>query len=139
MNVVVDTSVWSLVLRRDAVDERNVHVRAFRECIGAGHWLSLLGPILQELLDGLRSQRQFSRLLAVLEPVPLIPLHRSTYILAAQIRKDCRRKGIQAGRPTDFLIAAACVEYGYPLLAADRNFERIASNIDLVLIPAPAN
>ncbi len=136
MNIVVDTSVWSLVLRRDAVDERNAHVRAFRECVGAGHWLFLLGPILQELLDGLRSQRQFSRLLAVLEPVPLAPLHRSTYILAAQMRNDCGKKGIQAG-PTDFLIAAACVESGYPLLAADRDFERIAGNTDLLLLPRP--
>lgn len=135
MNIVVDTSVWSLVLRRGVVDEQDVHVRAFRACIDDGHELVLLGPILQELLDGLRSERQFSRLLSVLRPVRLAPIHRDTYVLAARMRNRCRKKGVQAG-PTDFLIAAACVESGYPLLTADRDFERIAACTELILVPS---
>jgi predicted nucleic acid-binding protein len=137
VNLAVDTSVWSLVLRRDLVNERDAHVRAFRACIEAGHGLFLVGPILQELLDGLRSERQFSRLLSVLKAVPLAPLHRNTYVLAAQLRNDCRRKGVQAGA-VNFLIAAACVESGYPLLTADQDFERIAGCTELVLFPCDA-
>lgn len=94
----------------------------------------MLGPILQELLDGLRSAQQSARLLSVLKPIPLAPLRRQTYVLAAQMRNDCRKKGIQAG-PTDFLIAAACVESGYPLLTADQDFDRIAACTELVLVP----
>jgi predicted nucleic acid-binding protein len=135
VNLVVDTSVWSLILRRDRVNEHDAHVRTFRACIDAGHGLFLLGPIVQELLDGLRSAQQFSRLLSALEPFPLAPLNRTTYVLAAQMRNDCRRKGIQAG-PTDFLVAAACVESGLPLLTADRDFERIAGQTELILVPA---
>lgn len=134
MNIVVDTSVWSLVLRRDLVNEDDMHVRTLRACVEAGHGLVLLGPILQELLDGLRSTKQFSRLLSVLEPIPLAPLNRGTFVLAARIRNECRKKGIQAG-PTDFLIAAACVEAGYPLLTADQDFQQIAKCIELVLVP----
>ncbi len=137
MNIVVDTSVWSLVLRRDHVDERQAHVRTLRNCIDAGHGLFLLGPILQELLDGLRSERQFSHLLAVLKPIPMAPLRRETYVLAAGIRNDCRKKGIQAG-PTDFLIAAACIDLAYPLLTADQDFEHIAACTELVLVPSAA-
>jgi hypothetical protein len=135
VNIVIDTSVWSLVLRRDRVDERQEHVRTFRACIEAGHGLFLLGPILQELLDGLRSPKQFARLLSVLEPFPLAPLGGETYILAARMCNDCRKKGIQAGQ-TDFLIAAACVESGYPLLTADQDFHRIAACTELVLVPS---
>jgi predicted nucleic acid-binding protein len=134
VNIVVDTSVWSLVLRRDTVNEHDAHVRAFRACIEAGHGLVLLGPILQELLDGLRSAKQFTRLLSVLEPFPMATLDRGTFVLAARMRNECRNNGIQAG-PTDFLIAAACVESGWPLLTADRDFQRIAASTGLVLIP----
>lgn len=134
MNIVVDTSVWSLFLRRETVNENNAHVRTFRSCVEAGHGLVLLGPILQELLDGLRSARQFNRLLDVLKPIPMAPLARETFVLAARIRNDCRKKGIQAG-PTDFLIAAACVESGWPLLTADRDFQRIATRAKLILVP----
>ena len=132
--MAVDTSVWSLVLRRGLVDEQDVHVRAFRACIDAGHGLFLVGPVLQELLDGLSSARQFSRMLAVLEPFPLAPICRGTYVLAARMRNECRGKGVQAG-PADFLIAAACVEFAYPLLTADKDFQRIAGCTELILLP----
>ncbi len=94
----------------------------------------LVGPILQELLSGLRSKRQFSSLLAVLRPVPITPVDRATYVLAAEMSNACRSEGIQAGS-VDFLIAAACVQSGLPLLTSDRDFDRIASVTDLVLVP----
>jgi predicted nucleic acid-binding protein len=122
-----------MVLRRDRVDEEHAHVRLFRSCIEAGHRLFLLGPVLQELLDGIRSAQQFSRLLSALAPMPLAPLRRDTYVLAAKMRNDCRTIGIQAS-PTDFLIAAACIDSGYPLLTTDKDFERIATYSGLVLI-----
>lgn len=134
MNLVVDTSVWSLVLRRQLVREDDPHVRAFRACIEAEHEVCIVGPILQELLDGLRSPHQFSRLLSVLRPVPLVALHRSTFVLAARMSNHCRERGIQAGA-VDFLIAAACVESGWPLLTADQDFQRIAGCTELALFP----
>lgn len=135
MNLVVDTSVWSLVLRRPAVDEAEPHVRAFRLCVARGDEICLLGPILQELLDLLKSPQQSQRLLKLLQPFPLLPLERNTYVLAAELRNDCRRRGIQAG-PTDFLIAAACIEARCPLLTADKDFERIATATRLTLVLA---
>mgnify|MGYP000846914840 FL=1 len=134
MNLVVDTSVWSLVLRRQRVDAEDPFVRAFHAHVNAGHGLFLVGPILQELLDGLRSEKQLTQLLAALDPFPLVPLTRQTFVLAARMRTDCRRKGVQAGS-VDFLIAAACVEAGFPLLTADEDFARIARCTELILAP----
>ena len=133
MNLVVDTSVWSLVLRRGNVDEENGWVRAFRKRMEDGDEVSLLGPILQELLDGLRRPEQFKRLQKILEPFPIEPLTREIYIQAAQLGNECRRRGVQAG-PTDFLIAAACVEWNTPLLTADGDFSRIARHSALRLL-----
>jgi predicted nucleic acid-binding protein len=133
LNLVVDTSVWSLVLRRPQVDETNPYVRAFRAHIGAEDGVFLTGNVLQELLDGLRSKQDFERLQHILEPFPLVPIHRTTYVAAAELRQRCRTNGIQAG-PIDCLIAAACIEQGFPLLSADQDFTYIAKYSDLVLL-----
>ncbi|MDH4186574.1 MAG: PIN domain-containing protein [Nitrospira sp.] len=134
MNLVVDTSVWSLVLRRPQVMDDDPHVRAFRWHLDAGDGLFLMGNILQELLDGLLSKRQFDRLLPLLEPYPLLELDRDTYVEAARLRALCRSKGVNAG-PIDFLIAAACCRHGFPLLTADKDFQHIAKHCDLVTLP----
>lgn len=134
MNLVVDTSVWSLVLRRSRIDENNPHVRAFRHHVDAGDGLFLMGNILQELLDGLRSTTQIDRLAALLDSFPLLELNRETYVTAARLRFACRSRGIIAG-PVDFLIAAACCQHGFPLLTADNDFSRIAAHCDLVVLP----
>lgn len=135
MNLVVDTSVWSVVLRRPRVDEDDPYVRAFRWHLESGDGLFLVGNILQELLDGLRSTKQFDRLLALLDPYPLLDLDRQTYVAAARLQSVCRSKGVSAGS-IDFLIAAACCQHGFPLLTVDKDFVRIAGYCDLVTIPA---
>jgi predicted nucleic acid-binding protein len=86
------------------------------------------------LLDGLRSPKQFDRLVNLLEPFPLLEVDRSTYVAAAKLRTACRTKGVLAG-PIDFLIAAACCQHGYPLLTADQDFSRIDKHCDLVVLP----
>ncbi|HKN87459.1 MAG TPA: PIN domain-containing protein [Nitrospiraceae bacterium] len=93
----------------------------------------MTGHVLQQLLDGLRNKQDFDRLQHILEPFPLVPLNRSAYIAAAQLRQRCRVNNVQAG-PMDCLIAAACIEHGFPLLTADRDFTYIAKHSDLVIL-----
>lgn len=132
MNIVVDTSVWSLVLRRKQIDESLIHVIAFKSCIDGGANIHLLGIVLQELLDGLKSEKDQARLLKYLTPFPFLPASKETHIQAALLRNECRRKGIQAS-PADFLISASCIENGFPLLTCDDDFKLIAKYSDLVL------
>ncbi len=134
MNIVIDTCVWSLVLRRQRLDTANEWVRAFHAHMGRGDAIHLTGPILQELLEGLGNTRDFDRLVEVLRPFPLVALGRDTYIAAARLRNACQRAGIQTGH-IDVLIAAACIENGLPLLTSDADFARIAEHCELVLLP----
>jgi predicted nucleic acid-binding protein len=134
VNLVVDTSVWSLILRRPKIEEDNPFVQAFCDHLTAEDGIFLIGNILQELLDGLRSPHQFQRLIHFLEPFPLLKLSRATYVEAARLRSHCRGKGIQGG-PVDFLIAFACIEHGFPLLTADPDFLRIARHSESVVLP----
>lgn len=132
MNLIVDTSVWSLVLRRTKIDHENQHVKIFKNCLQNGDNIHLLGNILQELLDGLSRETDQNRLLKTLTPFPLIKPERDDYIQAARLRNLCRKKGIQAS-PVDFLISATCAKRGYPLLTSDQDFFRIAKHCDLHL------
>lgn len=132
MGIVVDTSVWSLVLRRGQVDESHFHVRAFREAAEQGE-VFLLGPVLQELLDGVKQASHFEKLLQILEPFPIVSPERKTYVEASRLRNLCRSKGIQAS-PVDFFIAASCIEKHHDLLTTDQDFERIARHSKLELV-----
>ncbi|HPD15136.1 MAG TPA: PIN domain-containing protein [Planctomycetota bacterium] len=134
MNIVIDTCVWSLVLRRPRPDAANEWVRAFHAHVTRGDEIHLIGPILEELLEGLRLARDFDRLVEALRSFPLVPLGRDTYVAAARLRNACQRRGVQAGH-TDALIAAACIEQGLPLLTSDTDFARIAEHCELILLP----
>jgi predicted nucleic acid-binding protein len=133
VNLVVDTSVWSLLLRREHHDENNSYLIRLRKSLQSEDTVYLIGQILQELLDGLRSQDQFELLISFFEPFPLIELVREDFIHAARLKNYCRGKGVQAGS-VDFLIAAACERRNVPLLTSDRDFERISKHSDLLLL-----
>lgn len=133
MNIVVDTSVWSLLLRRHRIDYKNSFVLTFQHLIDHGHTIHLVGVILQELLDGVAKTTDFERLLTLLQPFPLLPFSRETFIAASRLRNACRKRGVQA-TAADFLIAASCIEYGYPLLTADKDFSSIAKYSELNLV-----
>ena len=130
MNVLVDTSAWSLALRRDA-PAAGREVEALKAAIAAGD-ACLTGSILQEVLQGFPSIERQRRLIEYLAPFPLLGLHRGDYVYAAEIRNKCRTKGIQIST-IDAQIAAAAIDHRCRLLTADRDFERIARHFPLRL------
>lgn len=132
MNVVVDTSVWSLALRRRS-QESPSSVEKLTRLIQDGESIFLLGVILQELLQGLRAQKDFNRLREYLAAFPLVELKREDYIEAARLRNRCAAKGVQAGT-IDFLIAAICLRYQCLLLTTDNDFIAIARCAPLKLL-----
>jgi len=54
MKVIVDTSVWSLALRRNK-DDSPAPVQELRHIIH-DHRVQMMGPIGQEILSGIRSK-----------------------------------------------------------------------------------
>ena len=57
MKVIVDTSVWSLALRRSK-DIENEYVEELEELIKEVR-AQLIGPVRQDLLNGIRSEKQY--------------------------------------------------------------------------------
>jgi len=123
MNVVVDTSVWSLALRRGAPRGTSVE-RELAELIGEGRVL-MLGVIRQELLSGIRATEQFKKLRDSLRAFPDVALDHEDYEEAATCFNRCRAKGLQ-GSNADFLICAVALRVNAAVLTTDGDFEGFA-------------
>ena len=130
MKVIVDTSVWSLALRRDK-EGSSAPVQELRQLIHS-HRVQMIGPIRQEILSGIRSQSQFKKLRKHLESFPDLPILTEDYVTAAQFFNHCRLKGIQ-GSNTDFLICAVAIRNKYSIYTTNKDFDLFAKNIQIVL------
>ena len=130
MKIIVDTSVWSLALRRDK-QESNKTVHEFRRMI-QDHRVQMIGPIRQEILSGIRSESQFKKLQKHLESFPDLPILTEDYVTAAKFFNRCRSKGIQ-GSNTDFLICAVAVRNSFSIYSTDKDFELFSKHLKIVL------
>lgn len=131
MKVVVDTSVWSLALRRNQSLQESPQVVILRKLI-LDSSVVLLGVIRQEILSGIRESEQFSRLRDYLKAFPNLELEIGDYELAAEFYNACRKHGIQ-GSNTDFLICAAAHRRSYSILTTDGDFTLFKRHIPVVL------
>jgi len=131
LTLFVDTSVWSLALRRDAPSPAG-EVRELIRAIEAGEMLVTTGLVLQELLQGFSGPRDRSRILDRFTALPMLAPDRADHIEAAELRNKCRRAGIQIGS-IDALLAQLCLRHELTMLTADRDFHHIAAHCDLVL------
>jgi predicted nucleic acid-binding protein len=128
VSVLVDTSVWSVALRRDR-PAASRELEALRAAIERGE-ACLLGVILQEVLQGFPSLDRTRRLVEHLAPFPLLSLHRGDYVYAAEIRNRCRYKGL-AISTIDAQIAAAAINHHCALLTLDEDFQAVARHFPL--------
>src|SRR4051794_1454687 len=113
MRVLVDTSVWSLALRRRTRSAEPA-VEQLRWLIDQGR-VAMIGPIRQELLSGVRTVESFERLREHLRPYRDESLEMEDFERAAEHFNACRSRGIQ-GSNTDFLICAVAERRALPIL-----------------------
>lgn len=132
MRVLVDTSVWSLALRKGGPAD-HPGVRKLSALLSSKEDLVLIGVILQEVLQAFRQQKTFRTVAAHFEPFPLVALTRQDYIAAASLHRRCAARGISIST-IDCQIAAVAIRHRCTLLSADKDFERIASVSALKLL-----
>ena len=130
MIALVDTSVWSLALRRaDGALSREALELA--ELIREGR-TAIIGPIRQELLSGVRKVQQFGLLREHLRSFPDIELTTTDFELATEFFNRCRAKGIQ-GSNTDLLICAIASRRRHSIFTTDVDFSRFARILPIVI------
>ncbi|MFO7671712.1 MAG: PIN domain-containing protein [Bacteroidales bacterium] len=130
MKVIVDTSVWSLALRRSKEVE-NEYVEELEELIKEVR-AQLIGPVRQELLNGIRSEKQYKVLKRHLRAFKDLTIETEDYELAAEYYNSARENGIQ-GSNTDFLLCAISTRHRMPIFTTDSDFINFQTVIPIEL------
>lgn len=130
MTLLVDTSVWSLALRRDHPDHPTVGF--LLGALRRAEPICTTGLVLQEVLQGFRGAKARDAILERFSSLPLLVPHRDDHVAAADLRTTCRRHGVQIGT-VDALLARLCLRYDLAMLTTDRDFEHMARYVPLRL------
>jgi predicted nucleic acid-binding protein len=140
MEVLVDTSIWSLALRRPKGQISDVEQRLaalLGDLILDGR-ARLIGPIRQELLSGIREPAQYERLRRYLGAFPDEPITTTDYEQAAQCSNQCRSRGI-AGSPVDCLICALALARKWQIFTTDADFKSYSKAMPIKMYAARGN
>ena len=125
MNLFVDTSVWSLALRRDSSPDVP-EVRRLQDALTGGEPIYTTGIVLQELLQRCRGPKAVAQIVERFAEIAMITPMREDYIRAAELRNECRSHGIQVGT-IDALLARICIHHSLVMLSTDSDFSRVAN------------
>jgi predicted nucleic acid-binding protein len=123
VSVLVDTSVWSLALRRKPEQlspPESALVTELTELVNEGR-ARLIGPVRQELLSGIKSVQQYEKLRAELRAFTDEPIATSDYELAARTNNDCKARGFSVSA-IDALICAIALSHRLSIFTTDADF-----------------
>lgn len=131
MSLFVDTSVWSLLLRRDRPEDV-LQVRALAKALETGERILTTGLVLQELLQGFSGPKARDLIIDRFSAFPLLAPDREDHIAAASLRNLLRTRGVQIGT-IDALLAQLCIRHKLRLLTTDADFQHTAKHCALQL------
>lgn len=131
MGLLVDTSVWSLAMRRDTPPEV-AEVGALTSALEGDGVVATCGVVLLELHRGLVQERAREALTERLAHLTWLDPTRDDYIAAASLATTCRTRGVQLGT-IDALIAQLAIANDLTLLTTDQDFTHAAAHIPLKL------
>jgi predicted nucleic acid-binding protein len=131
LTTLLDTSAWVEYLRGTG-SQVNLAVRSM---VGdQDHTIAITDVVIMELLSGAREPRQRGKLWALMNRCLMLPTRPLfDYEVAAELFRRCRQAGFTPANSSDLLVAAVAIGKDVPLLAADSDFERIASVSSLSL------
>jgi predicted nucleic acid-binding protein len=134
MNVLIDTSVWSLALRRKneslSTNERFL-VTELSELIREGR-ARMIGLVRQELLSGIKATEQYEKLRLHLRSFPDEVVDTSDYEEAAKAGNRCRAKGVVVSI-VDILLCAVANKRLWTIFTGDPAFLNYAKVLPLCI------
>ena len=131
MNLLVDTSVWSLAFRRDG-EQAAPEVAALRAALLNTHHVITTGIVVQELLQGFAGPRDRAGLLERLAAIDAVRPELVDHVEAAEVRNACRRRGVQVGT-IDALLIQLCRRHDLMLLTTDQDFRAAREHVEFAL------
>lgn len=131
MKVLVDTSVWSLALRKSEKNEAEIGIVEVLAELVRDTNVIIIGPIRQEILSGISQKTKFEELKEKLSIFKDQTLLSDDFVLAAEYFNLCRSNGIQ-GSHIDYLICAFSVNNKYQILTLDKDFQNYKKYIPII-------
>jgi hypothetical protein len=119
--VIVDTSVWVDFF----AGKGTAQVGRLERFLAESEDVCTCGVILLEVLQGIRGDSDYARTLSRFNAFLYLEMARGTFVKAAQIYRDLRRRGLTVSKPVDCMIAAVAIEHNVALLHNDRDFDPI--------------
>lgn len=124
---IVDSSVW--------VDYFNGRITRETELLNqllGQEPLGIFDVILTEVLQGFSVDADFRSANLALNTLTFYSTgEKSHSIQCAENYRLLRKKGVTIRKTIDVIIATNCIEYGFPLLHADRDFEPFVLHLGL--------
>jgi predicted nucleic acid-binding protein len=127
VSLLVDTSVWSLALRRDA-EAYTQAVEVLRSALEGADQVFTTGLVLQELLQGFAGPKARSQLIERFAALAFLQPDREDHIEAAEVRNTCRRNGVQIGT-IDAVLIQLCLRHDLVMLSTDNDFRSASRHV----------
>ena len=125
--ILIDTSAFIDFLNRTGSREDAL----IEQLIRNNEDIVLADITLTEILQGIKTDREYSQVKASLLTFPILSLKSpESYIAAAELFRKCRKKGFTIRSTVDLLIAQIAIEHNATLIHKDRDFEAIAQVCD---------
>lgn len=126
--LIFDTSVWIDMLK----NKNNPASNLLADYVEHNDEVLLTPTILQEILQGIREDRQYLHLKEILSYFTMLQLPPSFAATgAAELYRSLRKKGLTIRKSNDCLIAFFAIELSIPLVHLDKDFDLISKHSNL--------
>ena len=117
--VIADTSIWINAQRQPTSVESREFWRLYD-----GREIAMVGPVLAELLHGLRTQQEFDAMVGQFAALDYLEINRRTWTVVGSIRRELRRRGALIGF-ADCVTSALAIQHDCAVFTLDGDFHRI--------------
>ena len=116
--IIVDTSIWIEYFNN------NTNIVNFIEERIMEDFLFMTGPIVTELLQGVKTEKEYEKLKNSIDAIPYLEITLGNWKKAGNISNKLRRKGIKIPL-TDIIISAVAISNDAKVYSLDKHFEKI--------------
>lgn len=117
--ILPDTCAWIDYFRPGTA----ILGRLLGQAISAGN-VYVCGPVLYELVQGTRSEKEKSTLINAMGALPFLEMNEALWIKAGHLSADLRKEG-KTIPFSDILIAVLAIEHDLTVLTVDEHFQKI--------------
>jgi predicted nucleic acid-binding protein len=128
--ILVDTSVWINYFAGKHSQPTDALIKAIKDSDD----LCTCGLIMTEVLQGIRSDKEYDRIKFLLSQLIYLPAAKQMFIRASAIYRMIRKNGQTIRSPIDCIIASICIEHKASILHDDKDYSVIAQHTSLQII-----